>query len=685
MSAFARKPLAVCLSFALLSFSHGSHAVEVESTETTVDSHEDAETIVVTGSRMSEPLTVSTDTKKPRQPLPAHDGADYLKTIAGFNVIRKSGTDGDPIFRGMSGSRLSIVVDGGTILGGCNARMDAPTSYIFPELYDRLTLIKGPQTVLAGPGNSAGAVRFERDVKPFAEAETETRLYAGAVVASFGRYDAIADVSFGNESGYAQVTGSYSEADDYRDGNGDDVHGHYQRYNGNLALGWTPDETTRLEFAAGQSDGEAAYADRAMDGTKFLRDSYALQFSKTELSDWFEKLNINLFDNEVDHVMDDQTLRQPGMMGYANLTRSTSGGRATARLLPSAELQLEAGIDTERNAHASRSAPPSGVYRPWQDDAEFEQQGVFAELAYQPAGNSRYIAGYRLDNWRVEDQRPTTGGMMPMPNPSFGQTRDDNLHSGFVRYEYRDNSATTWFAGLGQVSRFPDYWEMIAKESANSRSAFDTREEVTRQLDLGLIHNADKLNVSLSLFANQIDDFILIDFSNPMKRSGFSRNIDASSWGGELEASYQLSESWRSTGSLAYVRGDNETDDTPLAQLPPLDVRFGLHYDDKTWSFGSILRMVERQDRYTLNQGNIVGRDLGENAGFAVLSLNGGWRPQEALLLSAGIDNLFDTAYAESISRAGGNGMGGSIPGYLQTTRVNEPGRTLWLKATLQF
>lgn len=683
MYAFIRKPLVVSLSLALLSLCQATYAAEQASVETTVDDHEDAETIVVTGSRMSEPLTVHTDTKKPRQPLPAHDGADYLKTIAGFNVIRKSGTDGEPIFRGMAGSRLSILVDGGTILGGCNARMDAPTSYIFPELYDRLTLIKGPQTVLAGPGNSAGAVRFDRDVKAFTDAET--RLYAGAVMASFGRYDAIADVSFGNANGYAQVTGSYSEADDYRDGNGDDVHAQYQRYNGNLAVGWTPDETIRLEFAAGQSDGEAAYADRAMDGTKFLRDSYAVQFSKTELTDWWEKLSINLFDNEVDHVMDDQTLRQPGMMGYANLARTTRGGRALASLLLGDTWLLDAGIDTERNAHTSRNAPPSGIYRPWQDDAEFEQQGVFSELAYQPAGGSRYIGGYRLDSWSVEDQRPTTGGMMPMPNPSFGHTRDDNLQSGFIRYEYRDDSATTWFAGLGHVSRFPDYWEMIAKESANSRSAFDIREEVTRQLDFGLIYNTEQLNVSLSLFANQIDDFILIDFSNPMKRSGFARNIDASSWGGELEANYQLTQAWRSTGSLAYVRGDNNSDDTPLAQLPPLEVRLGLHYDDKTWSFGSILRMVDRQDRYTLNQGNIVGRDLGENAGFAVLSLNGGWRPQAQLLLSAGIDNLFDTAYAESVSRAGGNGMGGSIPGYLQTTRVNEPGRTLWLKATVQF
>jgi iron complex outermembrane receptor protein len=60
--------------------------------------------------------------------------------------------------------------------------------------------------------------------------------------------------------------------------------------------------------------------------------------------------------------------------------------------------------------------------------------------------------------------------------------------------------------------------------------------------------------------------------------------------------------------------------------------------------------------------------------------VNAGWRPRESVLVSAGIDNLFDRTYAEHISRAGA-----MIPGFIQTTRINEPGRTLWLKAQLTF
>ena len=148
---FKRLPLAVAVSMAL--------PVLAQAQETRLGS------VVVTAPVTEAPLTVTTDPKAPRQPLPAHDGADMLKSIPGFSVIRKGGTDGDPVFRGMSGSRLNILQDGQDVHGGCGGRMDPPTAYIYPESYDRVTVLKGPQTVLYGGGNSAAVVLFERDIQ----------------------------------------------------------------------------------------------------------------------------------------------------------------------------------------------------------------------------------------------------------------------------------------------------------------------------------------------------------------------------------------------------------------------------------------------------------------------------------------------------------------------------------------
>jgi len=189
------------------------------------------------------------------------------------------------------------------------------------------------------------------------------------------------------------------------------------------------------------------------------------------------------------------------------------------------------------------------------------------------------------------------------------------------------------------------------------------------------------------VFYNEIDDFLMIEsgYLKPAmmgnsRSTSIVRNIDARSWGAELDGQVQITPEWRASMTLASVRGTNLTDDRHLAQLPPLEARLGLHYDNQVWSAGLLLRGIAAQDRVDIGRGNIVGQDFGPTGSATVLSFNGGWRPSTKVLVTAGVDNLFDTEYAEHISRAGV-----AIPGFDQVTRVNEPGRTLWLKAQLTF
>jgi iron complex outermembrane receptor protein len=188
----------------------------------------------------------------------------------------------------------------------------------------------------------------------------------------------------------------------------------------------------------------------------------------------------------------------------------------------------------------------------------------------------------------------------------------------------------------------------------------------------------------VSAYVSRVDDFILIQ-SNVSKPSGMgtrsstiARNIDARTWGGEAGIQYGWTPAWSSLASVAYVHGQNKTDGHALGQISPLESRFGLDWKQGPWSAGGLLRWVAGQHRYAINEGNIVGQDLGVAKGFAITSLHAAYRGQDMWTFSAGIDNLFDQAYAESISRAGA-----AVMGYDQTVRVNEPGRVWWFKAQL--
>ena len=646
--------------------------------------------VIVTGVRPSAVLTFETDPRLPRQPVPASDGADYLKTIPGFTAIRNGGSNGDPVLRGMFGSRLNLLSNDGSMPGACPARMDNPLSYVSPDTYDRLVVIKGPQTVLWGPGASAGTVRFERDRERFDAPGLQLR---GSVLAgSAGRNDQVFDGTAGNPLGYLRANGNRSEADDYADGRGARVPSAWRKWNTDAAIGWTPDDDTVLELAAGSGDGRARYAGRGMDGAQFKRESASLHFTRRHLGA-IDALEASLYRNRADHVMDNYTLRDPNPDGAmpmpmaSNVERTTVGGRIAATWRGDA-VDVTAGVDAQDSRHRTRNAMGRNTYQhvPWSRDARLDNAGVFAEFTWKPGAGQRVVTGTRIDRARAEDQRVTTG-MMAMPNPTPGEIRRETLPSGFVRYEHGVEGAPLgWYAGLGHAQRMPDYWELFSADMGpmGSVNAFSSvAPERTTQLDVGLQYRTRRLDAWVSAYAGRIDDYLLFryDAGGMMGAMSSVSNVEARIHGAEAGVEWRPAAAWTLGGSLAWAWGENRDAGRPLPQMPPLEARASLAWAGERWSFGSLLRVAARQDRVAVDEGNVVGRDLGPAPGFAVFSLNGGYRFGPRAQLTAGIDNLFDRNYAEHLNLSGSADFG--YPA--DPVRIHEPGRTAWVRLDLTY
>ncbi|MCC7126215.1 MAG: TonB-dependent copper receptor [Acidobacteria bacterium] len=652
------------------------------------------EHVVVTAVAERAPLTVMMDPRQARQPMPAHDAAEYLDTIAGFSTVRKGGSGADPVLRGMAGSRLTILADGATLLGGCSARMDPPTAYIFPETYDAVTVVKGPQTVKYGAIASAGTVLFERANPRLASPSWQAN--GSVTLGAFGRHDEVFDMRAGTPAFYVRGAGSRSAMDDYRDGDGNAVHSSYMRWNADTAVGWTPDDTTRLEVGAQMSDGHAAYADRGVDGAKFRRNGVGVTFEERRPGARLSRIDVTGSYNYVDHVMDNYSLRDKAsamtMPMAMNPDRTTWGGRAMTTWSFD-RVTIESGVDVQANQHRSRNTMNQDVMPydtlAWQNDARFLSAGLFAEANYRARPSTRVIGGVRVDRATGEDLRPgvSLSMMETLPNPTSGRRRTDLLGGGFGRVEHDLASMpVVLYAGLGRTSRFPDFWELATTESTSSLSAFETRPETTTQLDAGVRVNAGSTSAVASVYSNRIDDFILIQsgYAKPgmmgARLATVSRNVDARSVGGEFTVTQRIGAAWIVDGTMAYVRGSNRTDDLPLAQLPPLETRVNVQYQRDRWSLGGLARLVDAQDRVALGQGTIVGRDFAATRGFNVLSFNGGWKATSLLLVSLGVDNVLNETYAEHISR-----QGASIPGFApQIAQVREPGRTAWVRLSVR-
>lgn len=647
------------------------------------------DTVVVTAAPVAA-LTFVTDTKLPRQPVPASDGADYLKTIPGFSALRNGGTNGDPVLRGMSGSRLNLIANGGAMPGACPSRMDNPLSYVSPETYDRLIVVKGPQTVLWGPGASAGTVRFERETPVFDEPGVQ--FTGGALGGSHGRNDQVFDATAGNRIGYVRLGGNRSEAGDYEDGEGNGVPSAWKKWNVDAAMGWTPDQDTLFELSMGAGDGEARYAGRGMDGSRFRRDSYGLRFEKAGFDGALSKIEARLYHNTADHVMDNYSLRDPNPMGAmpmamaSNVDRRTHGGRVAVSW-ETERFDATVGVDAQDSRHRRRNASGRDAYLalPKITDARFAQRGVFGEGNWHPGEGRHWIAGLRLDRAEASDRR-ATAGMMAMPNPTFGQTRSETLVSAFVRHEHDLAKGLHAYAGIGRTERMPDYWELFSPNMGpmGSANAFaGVAPETTTQLDFGIHYKAARVEAWASAYVGQVDDFILFTYASGgmMGTSTRAGNVDARIHGAEAGIEFRPVEHWKLGGTVAWAWGENRDDGTPLPQMTPLEARLTASYDNTRWNVGALARVVDGQGRVAPMQGNVVGRDLDASAGFATLAINGGYRFNDRVRLTAGIDNVFNRTYTEHLNLAGSADFG--YPA--DPVRINEPGRTAWLKLDVRY
>ena len=624
--------------------------------------------VTVTGTQQEKANRVTFNPKAALQPLPAGDGADLLQSVPNMSIIRKGGSSGDPLFRGLGGSRLSVNADDQFIYGGCGMRMDPPTAYIHPNSFDQVVVTKGPQTVTQGMGLVSGSVQFIRKDPDFTE--KPYNINATLTAGSNDRLDGSLEAEFGGKYGYVRTNISHNEADDYKDGDGNRIHSNFKRDSQMLQLGVTPTENTTIAGTYERSRAKVAYADRMMDGSKFDRDAWNIRFTQRNLTPWFSELELRYGKSEIDHVMDTYSLRtiyNPAgkqIKNANNPKRNTDTGRLKATF-DWDKLNLQTGLDYLDDVHVARMERGGDGYshKPYMPNQSFKQWGIFTEASWQQTDNQRWVAGLRHDQVKAHyDTARVTDPVL--------KHQKFNLNSGFLRWERNTDNGLKYYAGFGIAERAPDYWERLRSENKAIRA------EQNRQIDAGVIWKRPNLHASVSVFGSDIKDFIM------MERQGMNfgvRNINASRFGGEAEVKWTFAPNWEVSTSLAYTHGKNRTDGKPLAQTPPLEWNNTLAFDNGKFSAGALWRVVAKQNRYSKGQGNIVGQDIGASSGFGVLSLNAGWKFSKYATLQGGVDNVFNKTYAEFVSRGGDPSAG------TQTMRVNEPGRTAWLRLQAKF
>ncbi|HID49620.1 MAG TPA: TonB-dependent receptor, partial [Chromatiales bacterium] len=494
-------------------------------------------------------------------------------------------------------------------------------------------------------------------------------------------------------------------------GNGDEVRSAYNAKDASLILGYTPSDGTRLELSYDVArNDDVLYAGAGMDGVHANSDTLRLRYKHMDALGVFSNIRADIYTANVDHLMDNYSLRTltAPVKAKTDSTSDTLGGRLLGDIRTEGGTVWTVGIDyqnNERNADRFFGLPPLSGNDPntlqslmW-PGVSISQTGLMAEVAVPVRTGDRFKAGLRydyVDHSASRADQAALGGTTPrdLYNQYYAGSNPDrsDQHNvgGFLTYELGMANHAMLFTTLSRAVRAADATELyLAANHAMPSMRWignpNLAPEKHLQLDLGISKEGRRWSGSASVYYDQVNDFILRDRAHGQEgilqtdSATIYRNVTARLYGFEAQGTYRFSHHWSSQLSMAYVNATNTTDDRAIGQTPPFDARLSLDYNAGRLMLGGMVHGQVRQTRVEDDPARNSGVDAGENPGWTILNLYGSYDFGNDVTLRAGINNVFDLAYAYTVNRANVD------PFNPEALRVNEPGREYWMRLQARF
>lgn len=676
------------------------HYVDTHAADASHTTHSTIETVTVIGQRL--PATIANVQRS--ELSPGKEAGESLRDLLGVSGSRMGGHGLDPSIRGLSQTQLNVLIDGAYIHGGCPNRMDPPSAYANGTAFDEVTVIRGTQTLAYGAGGPGGTILFKRSAPTF---EPGTRI-SGEFASSWrhnGDSGSLSvDLALGEENRFLRLMGSATDSGNYQDGDGNTLRSSYKENTAGLVSGFRTQAGQWFEISYDyQETKDALYPGAGMDAPKAEGHTVKL---RSEWAEWgrLSNTSLEIYRSDVEHVMDNFSLRQSPMPDLAALSSSvTVGGRLNTALDSTLGL-WKLGVDMQQNSRRAHRLSymnhTTTVNSYLWPDVTVRQIGAYAELGHFLSPTLWMLAGARIDHLsaKADDIASDPPGMPLSPESLYTlyytnapASRSDTAAAGLLRFEYAPQSKTNdaarrYYFALSRTVRSPDASERFLAANGMTPSARwvgnpNLKPEQHHQIEAGWTFTGPKLELQAAVYLNRVSDYVLRDrFVEGANNASIYRNVSAQLWGGELQSSWHLTDAMRVDLGAAYVKGSNRTDHRALPQIPPLEGYAALHVGSEGLFAHAEIRAATRQDRVDTRSSTGVegqGLDVRATPGWSTINMHVGLQVSTQLRVSAGIDNLLDRSYAQHLNR--GNAFDP------QQIQVNEPGRTVWLSVNAEL
>ncbi len=654
------------------------------------------EEVVVQGDRLRDGADRYTFTPKP-------DTAYLLEQAPGVSIAENGPLSAMPSYRGMSSTRVAVLLDGAQIIPSGPNWMDPPLSYVSSANVARIRLYRGLAPVSVAPETLGGAVVVDADPGEFADAltpELRGRIHAGAQDTGRG-FNTYATTTLSSRKHLWRLAGLYQHSSDLEFPGGEITPTEYQRKRYEFGYGYQngPQEW-RFNYMRNDT-ADAGVPALAMDIAYFTGDF--LNLSRKAVNRRGSVLTTSVYGSRLEHAMTNYHLRpraNPGRWRRSKADLSNLGFKVQMDLQGKGGV-WKLGIDGLQAVHNVDVDNPNNpdFFISVFNQAERRIVGVFSEYlrhlgAWEIDLGIRYnhvVSSADAVDGTPAQNSPAAAALLDGFN-SARRRRTDHNWDAVAKLHYQVNPQFVWYAGVGRKSRAPSYQERYLwlplgitggrADGFNYVGDVTLSPEIAYEGEFGFDLGADTYAVSAGFFYRRVRDYIQgilsastapgISQSGPLQFA----NVDAELFGADVEWRYQISARWLLNGQAGYVRGRRTDISDELYRLAPFNTSLALSYGAGPWQVQLTGRWVSRQ-----NKVSGVNREQ-PSSGYAVAKVQASWQVSPRLRLVLGADNLFQRRYADHL---GGIYRVSANPHLAAGEKIPAGNRSFYAQVSYQF
>lgn len=636
--------------------------------------------VIITATRSESeatkvPAAVKTLGKKQMEERLVRTFPEALRETPGIAIQKTSNGQGSPFIRGFTGFRNLMLIDG--IRFNNSTFREGPNQYwntIDQYALERVEVLPSQGGTLYGSDAIGGTVNaFTRDSGFLQEAEggffthgQADYRWSSAERSNIGHAEA--SIGQGQRWGL-HVGATLSQFSDVRTPQGIQRHTGYDQWAFDVRLDVALDDNWQLTAVHQQSrQNDVWRTHTTTSGVSFA--GTTIGTDQLRLFDQERSLSyLRLAGKDLNSVIDAASLTISLQTAGEDQFRITGPG---ARRWNDVDVTT-LGVDLQFESSSPLGHLVYGIdyYHDWletdgannfagavADDSNYDLLGIFLQDAIDLGGRVHFVLGGRFTHVRADAgkfRNPVT-----LAQSSYSDEWQNFSASARFIIDLDERDRWQLFGGVSQSFRAPNMSD-LTRDDLSATGIIEVpstalNPETYLTYEVGLKAQTESVTASFAYFFTQIEDMIVRRATGVPGQVSKANGGDGYMQGVEFSARWQIDPHWSIFGHIAWVEGEadqfiglsTQTRREPLGKVAPLTGFGGVRWqtrDSRFWTELVCLTYGEAARLNTSDQADTSRIPPNGTPSFWLLTLRGGCKVTENLIVTASLDNLLNQTY----------------------------------------